>query len=131
MVVPSSLFPRAELIAQIFITPSSHFYDLYIELMGLSPYLSDEALIEIIHEPEFPDVLLRNILIENPHAVHNDIVWGEVLNRNPPLPQYMIDDILEGAESLSAREYLEARINHYNLQVDQLAQRLIRGYGAA
>lgn len=120
-----------ELIAQIFTTPSSHHYDLYLDLMGHSPYLSDEALIQIIHEPEFPDVLLRNILLANPHAAHDDMVWSEVLNRNPPLPQYMIDDILEGAESISSREYLEARINHYNLQIDQLAQRLIRGYGIA
>jgi hypothetical protein len=118
-----------ELIAQIFTTPESEFYNLYIDLINQSPYLSDQALIEVIHLPDFPDILLRNILIENPQSVHHQNVWDEVLSRNPSLPQYMIDDILNGTDYVSALQLLKGRIAHHRMNAEQKAGRLIRLYG--
>ncbi|MCC5918184.1 MAG: T9SS type A sorting domain-containing protein [Cryomorphaceae bacterium] len=114
-----------ELIAEIFTTPESEFYDLYINLMAESPYLSEEALIEIIHREGFPDILLRNILIENPESYINQAVWDEVLNRTPPLPQFMIDDILNGSDYIGAKQLLQARIVGKQLEAERMANQLI------
>jgi hypothetical protein len=118
-----------ELIAQIFTTPGSENYDLYIQLMEQSPYLSDEALIEIIQKPGFPDVLLRNILIENPQSVSNDNVWTALMERDPALPQYMIDDIINGTQSIGGRQFLEAAMGNKSLAVHYAAGKVIRALG--
>jgi hypothetical protein len=118
-----------ELIAQIFTTPSSENYDLYVDLINQSPYLSDEVLIEIITRDGFPDILLRNILIENPQSVHHQNVWDAVVNRTPPLPQYMIDDILNGTDYVGALQLLKGRMTHHRMNAHQKATRLTRLYG--
>ena len=118
-----------ELIAQIFTTPESEYYGLYIDLINQSPYLSDQALIEIIQLHGFPDILLRNILIANPQSVHTQQVWDEVVNRHPSLPQYMIDDILNGTDHVGALQLLKGRITHHRMNAEQKANRLIRLYG--
>ncbi|TVQ81444.1 MAG: T9SS C-terminal target domain-containing protein, partial [Flavobacteriales bacterium] len=117
------------LLAQIFATPESEFYDLYVNLIAESPYLSEEALLEIIQLEGFPDILLRNILIENPQSYLNQAIWDEVLNRTPPLPQFMIDDILNGTNTIGAKQLLQARIVGKQLQAEQLANALIGHLG--
>lgn len=118
-----------QLIAEIFSTPESEFFNLYIDLINQSPYLSEQALIEVIHLDGFPDILLRNILIENPESYINQAVWDEVLNRTPPLPQFMIDDILNGSDYVGAKELLQARISGKQLEAEQLANALISYIG--
>ncbi|MCC5916053.1 MAG: T9SS type A sorting domain-containing protein [Cryomorphaceae bacterium] len=99
-----------QLLADIFSYPESEYYDLFLDLMSQSPYLSEEALIEIINTPGFPDVLLRNLLMENPQSITNEGVEAAIIERIPALPQYMIDDIFNATDLFGPKEALESRI---------------------
>ncbi len=115
-----------QLLGDIFSSPESEYYDMFLDLMSQSPYLSEEVLIEVINIPDFPDVLLRNILMENPQSVTNEAVETAILERIPALPQYMIDDIFNGTDLFGPKEALESRIAHKNAKFKRFAASLIK-----
>jgi Secretion system C-terminal sorting domain len=85
-------------------------YALYTELMQKSPYLSEEILKALAEKQNFPESMLRDIMIANSHAAKYAEVL-EKLEERPTLPEYMLDQIKAAAENgVSAKEYLEARI---------------------
>ncbi|TVQ82055.1 MAG: T9SS C-terminal target domain-containing protein, partial [Flavobacteriales bacterium] len=103
-----------QLLADIFSYPESEYYYMFLDLMAQSPYLSEGVLIEVINLSNFPDVLLRNLLMENPQSVSSENILTAIIERTPALPQYMIDDILNGTDLFGPKEALESRIAHKN-----------------
>jgi hypothetical protein len=89
-------------------------YIVYNDLLIHSPYLSDEVLIEAIQNEEvLPPVMLKLILLANPQACRSDVVMEALYNRVNPLPEAMIDEIMQGLEVISPLENLEADVSYY------------------
>ncbi|MCF8296700.1 MAG: hypothetical protein K9J13_04070 [Saprospiraceae bacterium] len=89
-------------------------WDAYVqfnELMSLSPYLSDEALIAMIENPVFTSLMVKLVMIANPQASHNDEIMQAIYDRLPEMPQSYIDAILAGSDGYSPLEQLEANVS--------------------
>jgi hypothetical protein len=78
------------------------------ELMGMSPYLSEEVLISMINNPVFTALMVKLVCVANPQASRNDAVLDALSNRNPPMPEEYIDDILAERDSYSPLDELRA-----------------------
>ncbi len=100
-----------QLEAEILYSSDQQDYDLYMDLMDQSPYLSEGPIQELIERPGFPDIMLRNVLIANPHIGREPWVIDELSVHHPNMPQYMIDDIIDETISLDGLDYLDAAIS--------------------
>jgi len=92
-------------------------YDLYMSLMGKSPYLSDSVLIATI-EKEYilPNVLIKDILTANPQAAKSPEVMDKVDEKAIPMTDEQIAEILLGKYIVAAKEKLESQLAYYKHQ---------------
>ena len=89
-------------------------YNLYMSLMGKSPYLSDSVLMAAIEkENVLPNVLIKDILVANPQAAKSEEVMQKVDEKSYPLSDEMLAEVLLGKYTVAAREKLEAQVNWY------------------
>ena len=89
-------------------------YTLYNELIGLSPYLSDDVLIATIqNEDGLPALMLKLVLLANPQAVRSNKVMDALYKRNNPFPEEWIVELKQGLEMISPLENLEADVSYY------------------
>lgn len=88
-------------------------WDIYVqfnELIAESPYLSDEVLLATIYNTEFTSLMVKLIMVANPHASHNDEIMQAIYDRLPEMPQSYIDEILAEGDEVSQLEILEANV---------------------
>jgi hypothetical protein len=92
-------------------------YDLYMSLMGKSPYLSDSVLIATI-EKEYilPNVLIKDILAANPQSAKSPEVMDKVDEKAIPMTEEQIAEILLGKYIVAAKEKLESQLAYYKHQ---------------
>ncbi|MCF8217498.1 MAG: right-handed parallel beta-helix repeat-containing protein [Bacteroidales bacterium] len=95
-------------------------YNEFNALLAESPYLSNDALLAIIENLSFTNLMVKLLMIANPQCVNSDEVMDALYNRNPPLPQSYIDEILAEDGSDSQLEILEG-----NVGADLHAMRMI------
>jgi len=89
-------------------------YDLYMSLMGKSPYLSDSVMISAIEkENVLPNVLIKDILVANPQAAKSNEVMEKVDEKSNPMTPEMIAEILLGKYFVAAKEKLESQLAYY------------------
>ena len=89
-------------------------FELYNNLISLSPYLSDEIMIDAIQrEDVLPALMLKYVLLANPQSAKSDAVMEALNNRLNPLPDAWVKEIEEGAEVVSPREQLESNVAYY------------------
>jgi len=105
-------------------------YQQFNSLLAESPYLSDEVLIEVIQNPGFTSLMVKLLMIANPHAVHSDAVMYELENRNPSMPQSYIDEIKSQPETTSQLEVLEGNVAADNHLVSMISEDIKRMYRA-
>ncbi len=93
----------------------SNSYNLYATLLAESPYISQEVLEELIgKENEFPEALLRDILVLNSQSLKENGTLEALDGRITALPDYMMDQVMTAAESgITAKELLENTISSY------------------
>ena len=104
-------------------------YDYYNLLMLESPYLSDQTLIAAINNTDLlPDLLLKLILIANPQCTRSDEVLLAIEEREPQLPEYMIDEIMLGEDLPSPLEALEATVSYHVHERQNTLNRIITIY---
>jgi hypothetical protein len=89
-------------------------YDLYMSLMGKSPYLSDSVLMAAIEkEGVLPNVLIKDILVANPQAAKSTEVMEKVDEKSNPLNEDLLAEVLLGQYIVAAKERLEANLTFY------------------
>ena len=104
-------------------------WDIYTDLMNESPYLSDTVMKEAVNkENVLAEAMVRDILVANPQSAKSEEVMETLDSRNNPLPDYMIAEIEQGKNNLSAKEIWEAEISHYEHTYAMARNELLRYY---
>lgn len=84
---------------------------LYLDLMSKSPYLSDTVLkSSAVKEEVLTDMLIRDVMVSNPQSAKEDEVIQKLEERDEPLPDYMMDQIMAGLDSIGAQEILKREL---------------------
>jgi hypothetical protein len=114
---------------EVYSSASPQTMQVYNELMGKSPYLSDTVVGAAIEKEEvIPGAMLRDIMVANPHTAKSDNLLEKVDSRFDPLPDYMKAQILAGRSVVSLKEELESNLALYRLQKSRLINGLIHYY---
>jgi hypothetical protein len=88
-------------------------WDVYVEfnnLIAKSPYLSDEVLMEVINNPAFTSLMVKLVMVANPHSAHNPEIMNALYNRIPVMPEAYLIEIEQGGEGISQLEILEGNV---------------------
>ncbi len=101
--------------------------ELYLDLMSKSPYLSDTVLKSSAEkELVLPDVMIRDIMVDNPQSAKKDDIMDKLENRSNPLPDYMMAQIMQGVDINGAKEILEQEVARYKEKRQQAYRNLQR-----
>lgn len=88
-------------------------YELYNELISASPYLSDEVLIKAIeNEDVLPPLMLKMVLLANPHAAKSQRVMDALLKRLNPFPKVWIEELNDNKNFLTPMEQLQSEVDY-------------------
>ena len=99
------------------------------DLMQKSPYLSDTVMKSAIEkETVLPNEMIRDIMVANPQFTQSESVLTKLDSRFTPMPDYMLDEILAGSDSLSPKEELDAKLQSEILKRKYAFNELIRFY---
>jgi hypothetical protein len=114
---------------EVYSSASPQTMQVYNELMGKSPYLSDTVVGAAIEKEDvIPGAMLRDIMVANPHTAKSDNLLQKVDSRFDPLPDYMKAQILAGRSLVSLKEEMESNLARYHLQKSRLINGLIHHY---
>ena len=89
-------------------------WDIYVEfnhLIAESPYLSDDVLLEVIHNSAFTSLMIKLLMVANPHSAHNPEIMDALYNRIPEMPRSYIIEIEQGGEGISQLEILQGNVS--------------------
>jgi len=85
-------------------------WDVYIEFNSLiaeSPYLSEDALVAIIENEAFTSLMVKLLMIANPHSSRSDFVMEALYNRLPPMPESYMEEIMAEEQTISQLDLLK------------------------
>ena len=103
--------------------------EVYNQLMSESPYLSDTVVSTAIEKEDvLPAVMIRDIMVANPHTAKSEHLLNKLGERNNPLPDYMIGQILQGRSIVSLKEETESRWERFTQQKAKAFRALVRYY---
>ncbi|MCF8369111.1 MAG: T9SS type A sorting domain-containing protein [Bacteroidales bacterium] len=104
-------------------------YTVYNELMNHSPYISDTVMGSAIEKEEvLPNVMIRDVMVANPHNAKDESLLEKIGERSDPMPEYMIAQILQGQSLVSAFESLQSQKAYYKQQRSLALNALIKLY---
>jgi len=104
-------------------------YDIYHDLMNISPYVSDTVMeTSIMKEDVLPNVMIRDIMVANPHSGKRDKLLTALDNRLNPMADSLWFDIIDAADSLSGKEILENQLSTWIQKKDICFNRLVELY---
>ena len=103
--------------------------DVNQQLLDESPYLSDTVMESAIYKEDvLPNAMIRDILVANPQSAKSDKVLNALNDRWDPMPDYMMDEIMTGKDSLGNKELLEGQIKGYKHLRDLAYNTLVGNY---
>lgn len=104
-------------------------YEIYLDIMQKSPYLSSEAIGEAINkENVLPNAMIRDIMVANPHSAKENELLIAIDERVTPMPDNMKAQIWEGIDLTSALEELESIRAYYAQKADKNHRLLMQYY---
>ena len=106
-------------------------WDVYVEfnhLIAKSPYLSDDVLLATIDNPAFTSLMIKLLMIANPHAKRNEGVMDAIYNRAPAMPPSYIDAINADVSNASQLEILSANVSADKHLVSTISNNIKRVY---
>jgi hypothetical protein len=79
-----------------------------------SPYLSDTAMKSAIYnENVLPNAMIRDVLVANPQSAKSSQIIDKVNERIDPMPEEMMNEILQGRNIEGNLEVLEAKLSEH------------------
>ena len=103
--------------------------ETYDQLIQDSPYLSDTVLSTSIgKEDVLVNAMIRDIMVANPHGAKKQELIDALEQRMPPVPDYMMAEIMAGLDSLSLKEQRESEIAYYKQERDWAFNKLLHLY---
>lgn len=97
-----------------------------LQLLQQSPYLSDTVMKSAIDkENVLNNAMVRDVLVANPQSAKSAELMQKLDERWEPMPDYMKDEIAEGAAVISPKEQLEADIIMAKAEAEGWYNRLI------
>ncbi len=103
--------------------------EIYNDLMGETPYLSDTVVsTAIMKEDVIPNAMIRDVMVANPKSAKSDILIDKLNERINPVPEYMKAQILQGRSILSLREETEADLSDYKDKETRILNKIISYY---
>jgi len=105
-------------------------YQQFNDLLATSPYLDEAVLIEVIQNQGFTSLMVKLLMIANPHAVNSEAVMFELENRNPAMPQSYIDEIRSQPESISQLQILKGNVAANNHLMSMISEEIKATYRA-
>lgn len=89
-------------------------WTLRAQLLGLSPYLSGRVLKTTIDRDDvFPKSVLFEILAANPEELKNNSIINYLQDMEHPMPDYMVEILLQIANGASSRSVIESQMAKY------------------
>ncbi len=102
-------------------------WQLRTQLLGHSPHLSQEVLIEASDRSDvFTESVLFEILSANPDELKRDSLINYLENKEDPLPDYMIEVLKQVATGTTAKTAMQKQMSKYKLEYSQAAGDIIR-----
>ena len=102
---------------------------LRTELLAESPYLSDTVMKSSVEKEEVLDnAMIRDVLVANPHSAKSDELINMLEYRTVPMPDYMMEQILAGEDTVSEKEVLEAKKAWWDGEIVKSYTRLLNHY---
>jgi hypothetical protein len=96
------------------------------ELLAMSPYLSQDVLMEAARGGVLPPAMLLMICLANPDATRRtdflDFLQYEIPT---PLPQYMINLIVASWDDGTSRTVLESMLSNFNVEMATASNRIL------
>jgi len=97
------------------------------KLLGDSPHLSQEVLMAMSDRTDvFPDAVLLEILSANPEELRKEELISYLEDKENPLPEYMIDILMQVANGSSYKSVLQNQMAMYHHGYVNAAQDIIR-----
>jgi len=113
----------------IFFGLPSQSWELYADLIEESPYLSDTVMKSAVaKESVFPNAMIRDILVANPHGSKNDSIMELIDNRFIPMPDSLLAQILDGQAITGMMDSLRIKRASFNTTYSQAFNRLLNLY---
>jgi len=89
-------------------------WDLYVSLLGKSPYLSDTVMTSAVNKEDvLPAEMVTDVLVANPQSAKSNDVLTEVENRTIPLTEEQKEAIMQNWYINGAKESLESKLSGY------------------
>jgi hypothetical protein len=99
---------------------SDDIWNLRVELLGQSPYLSQDAILMVAMENLLPPALLLEVCIANPDATRSEEFLDQLRYKIPtPLPEYMINMIRASWENKTLRTEMEKQLSAFKTYRDE------------
>lgn len=99
------------------------------DLLSKSPWVSDSVVgTSITKEDVLDNAMIRDVMVANTHSAKNDSLISMLETRTVPMPDYMMAQILQGGDSISAKEELEAQRAYWKNQHSVYYHSLIQNY---
>lgn len=115
------------LVTDVVTTDNEEAYNTYCQLMQISPYISKEVLQEVGGlEQGLTAPMIRDVLVANPQGAKDEEIILTIENRANTLPRYMINQVLNSRNTVSALENLQSVYNLHKSNRDQAVSRYTR-----
>jgi hypothetical protein len=99
------------------------------QLMDKSPYLSDTVLKTAIAKDDvLPNAMIRDVLVSNPQSAKSSEIVDMLDERIDPMPDYMLNEIMQGEDVLGAKELIEKNIAVHSTKKNRALSKLVHYY---